>query len=224
MWQTHFSVFLDNLGTKPMPFAIIQISVANLDLNSTSWSKKYLTTTGLEAHAATTCNFQRSQKQTWKTIPIEASMSALHSYGQFSWIVACSARCINRLHRRINACGSADYSATWHRNRIDIGGLKMDSCFFLLIMLWSRHVKPSSAKGEKRLKRKKISKFVQAEALPESESYKSKDRCTGKRDRITRDRETQRYAKTYQKPSPQTSVELRKKVASGSTIADSEAA
>ena len=46
-----------------MLFAIIQISVANLDLNSTSWSKKYLTTTGLEAHAATTCNFQRSQKQ-----------------------------------------------------------------------------------------------------------------------------------------------------------------
>ena len=30
-------------------------------------------------------------------------------------------------YRRINACGSADYSATWHRNRIDIGGLKMDS-------------------------------------------------------------------------------------------------
>ena len=60
--------------------------------------------------------------------------------------------------------------------------------------------------------------------------YKSKDRCTGMRNRITRDRETQRYAKTYQKPSPQTSVhheqqvELRKKVASGSTIADSEAA
>ena len=59
--------------------------------------------------------------------------------------------------------------------------------------------------------------------------YKSKDRCTGMRDRITRDRETQRYAKTYQKPSPQTSVhheqqvELRKKVESGSTIADSEA-
>ena len=51
----------------------------------------------------------------------------VYSYGQFSWIVACSARCINRLHRRINACGSADYSATWHRNRIDIGGLKIDS-------------------------------------------------------------------------------------------------
>ena len=30
--------------------------------------------------------------------------------------------------------------------------------FFLLIALWSRHVKPSSAKGEKRLKRKKIPK------------------------------------------------------------------
>ena len=30
-------------------------------------------------------------------------------------------------------------------------------------MLWSRHVKPSSAKGEKRLKRKKIPKFVQTE-------------------------------------------------------------
>ena len=50
------------------------------------------------------------------------------------------------------------------------------------------------------------------------------------KDRITRDREIQRYAKTYQKPSPQTSVhleqqvELRKKVESGSTIADSEAA
>ena len=60
--------------------------------------------------------------------------------------------------------------------------------------------------------------------------YKSKDRCTGMRDRVTRDREIQRYAKTYQKPSPQTSVhheqqvELRKKVESGSTIADSEAA
>ena len=27
--------------------------------------------------------------------------------------------------------------------------------------------------------------------------YKSKYRCTGMRDRITRDRETQRYAKTY---------------------------
>ena len=98
-------------------------------------------------------------------------------------------------------------------------------------MLWSRHVKPSSAKGEKRQKRKKIPKFVQAEALPESEiMYKSKDRCTGMKDRITRDREIQRYAKTYQKPSPQTSVhleqqvELRKKVESGSTIADSEAA
>ena len=51
----------------------------------------------------------------------------LNSYGQFSWIVACSTRCINRLHGRINACGSADYSATWHRNCIDIGGLKMDS-------------------------------------------------------------------------------------------------
>ena len=103
--------------------------------------------------------------------------------------------------------------------------------FFLLIALWSRHVKPSSAKGEKRLKRKKIPKFVQAEALPESEiMYKSKDHCTGMKDRITRDREIQRYAKTYQKPSPQTSVhleqqvELRKKVESGSTIADSEAA
>ena len=103
--------------------------------------------------------------------------------------------------------------------------------FFLLIALWSRHVKPSSAKGEKRLKRKKITKFVQAEALPESEiMYKSKDRCTGMKDRITRDREIQRYAKTYQKPSPQTSVhleqqvELRKKVESGSTIADIEAA
>ena len=105
------------------------------------------------------------------------------------------------------------------------------ACFFLLIALWSRHVKPSSAKGEKRLKREKIPKFVQAEALPKSEiMYKSKDRCTGMKDQITRDREIQRYAKTYQKPSPQTSVhleqqvELRKKVESGSTIADSEAA
>ena len=42
--------------------------------------------------------------------------------------------------------------------------------FFLLIMLWSRHVKPSSAKGEKRQKRKSIPKFVQAEDLPESET------------------------------------------------------
>ena len=81
--------------------------------------------------------------------------------------------------------------------------------FFLLIALWSRHVKPSSAKGEKRLKRKKITKFVQAEALPELEiMYKSKDRCTGMKDRITRDREIQRHAKTYQKPSPQTLVHL----------------
>ena len=72
---------------------------------------------------------------------------------------------------------------------------------------------------------------MQAEALPESEiMYKSKDHCTGMKDRITREREIQRYAKTHQKPSPQTSVhleqqvELRKKVESGSTIADSEAA
>ena len=108
---------------------------------------------------------------------------------------------------------------------------RLTCTFFLLIALWSRHVKPSSAKGEKRLKRKKIPKFVQAEALPESEiMYKSKDHCTGMKDRITRDREIQRYAKTYQKPSPQTSVhleqqvELRKKIESGSTIADSEAA
>ena len=85
--------------------------------------------------------------------------------------------------------------------------------FFLLIALWSRHVKPSSAKGEERLKRKKIPKFVQAEALPESEiMYKSKDHCTGMKDRITRDREIQRYAKTYQKPSPQTSVHLEQQV------------
>ena len=60
---------------------------------------------------------------------------------------------------------------------------------FLLNMLWSRHVKPSSAKGEKRLKRS-----VQPEALPESEiMYKSKDHCTGMKNRITRDREIQRY-------------------------------
>ena len=58
---------------------------------------------------------------------IECDITESYCYGQFSWIVACSAACINRLHRRINACGSADYSATWHRNRIDIGGLKMDS-------------------------------------------------------------------------------------------------
>ena len=45
--------------------------------------------------------------------------------------------------------------------------------FFLVIALWSRHVKPSSAKGEKRLKREKIPKFVQAEALPESKSCTS---------------------------------------------------
>ena len=60
--------------------------------------------------------------------------------------------------------------------------------------------------------------------------YQSEDRCTGMKDRITRCRETQRYAKTYQKPSLQSSVhheqqvELRKEVASGSTIADIEAA
>ena len=40
--------------------------------------------------------------------------------------------------------------------------------FFLLNMLWSRHVKPSSAKGEKRQKRIKTPKFVQTEAFPES--------------------------------------------------------
>ena len=34
MWQTHFSVFLCNLGGLK-PNAIVQISVANLDLNST---------------------------------------------------------------------------------------------------------------------------------------------------------------------------------------------
>ena len=93
----------------------------------------------------------------------------------------------------------------WMKGRIEI----IFSSFFLLIALWSRHVKSSSAKGEKRLKRKKIPKFVQAEALPESEiMYKSKDRCTGMKDRITRDREIQRYAKTYQKPSPQTSIDI----------------
>ena len=60
--------------------------------------------------------------------------------------------------------------------------------------------------------------------------YNPKDRCTGMQDRITQYRETKRYAKTYQKPSLQTSVhqeqqvELRRKVVSGSTIADSEAA
>ena len=47
--------------------------------------------------------------------------------------------------------------------------------FFFPSMLWSRHVKPSSAKGEKTSKAKKIQKFVQAEALPKSES------CTGLR-------------------------------------------
>ena len=46
----------------------------------------------------------------------------------------------------------------------------MKSFFFLLSALWSRHVKPSSAKREKRLKRKSIPKFVQAEDLPESET------------------------------------------------------
>ena len=67
--------------------------------------------------------FPRSQKWTWKTTLMKVSID-LHTYWQFSWIVACSARCINQLHRRIHACGSADYSATWHRNSIDIGGRK----------------------------------------------------------------------------------------------------
>ena len=66
--------------------------------------------------------------------------------------------------------------------------------FFFLIALWSRHVKPSSAKGEKRLKREKIPKFVQAEALPESKS------CTSLRiavqPRKTESRETEKYSAT----------------------------
>ena len=45
--------------------------------------------------------------------------------------------------------------------------------FFLLNMLWSRHVKPSSAKGEKRLKRIKNSKVCTNWALPESASCTS---------------------------------------------------
>ena len=40
--------------------------------------------------------------------------------------------------------------------------------FFFLNMLWSRHVKSSSAKGEKRQKRIITPKFVQTEAFPES--------------------------------------------------------
>ena len=103
--------------------------------------------------------------------------------------------------------------------------------FFLLNMLWSRHVKPSSAKGEKRLKRnKKFQSLYRLSTSGVSIMYKSEDRCTNMKDRITRCRETLRYAKTYQKPSLQSSVhhaqqvELRKEVASGSTIADIEAA
>ena len=84
--------------------------------------------------------------------------------------------------------------------------------FFLLIALWSRHVKPSSAKGEKRLKRKKIPKFVQAEALPELEiMYKSKDHCTGMKDRITR--ENHRFHQTHRCAPPVPVPEYMKAVA-----------
>ena len=60
--------------------------------------------------------------------------------------------------------------------------------------------------------------------------YQSKDHCTGMKDRITRDRENSATQKPTRNPHRKTSVhleqqvELRKKVESGSTIADSEAA
>ena len=40
----------------------------NLDLNSTHKARLYLATIGLEEHAATNCNFLRSQKKTWKNL------------------------------------------------------------------------------------------------------------------------------------------------------------
>ena len=88
-------------------------------------------------------------------------------------------------------------AATLRQSR-NIKYRKYHDFFFFLTHRGSRHVKPSSAKGEKRLKRKKIPKFVQAEALPESEiMYKSKDHSV----------------------HLEQQVEFRKKVESGSTIA-----
>ena len=78
------------------------------------------------------------------------------------------------------------FSPVWHYSG--------QATFFFF--LWSRHVKPSSAKGEKRLKWKKIPKFVQAEAQSEI-MYKIKDHCTGMKDPITR---TEKYS-TTQKPT-----------------------
>ena len=58
--------------------------------------------------AATHCNLPVFQKNgPEKPFQQRLRWNDLHSYGQFSWIVACGARCINRLHRRINVsvCG-----------------------------------------------------------------------------------------------------------------------
>ena len=63
-----------------------------------------------------------------------------------------------RAQNQYDFCGHARVHPEYHTFLIYY------TFFFLLIALWSRHVKPSSAKGEKRLKRKKIPKFVQAEA------------------------------------------------------------
>ena len=106
----------------------------------------------------------------------------------------------------------------------------MSNFFFLLNMLWSRHVKPSSAKGEKRLKRIKTPKFVQTEHF-RSQHYVQVWGSLYNHEKTNYScRKTPRYAKTYQKPSLQSSVhhvqqeKLRQEIASGSTIADIEAA
>ena len=72
-------------------------------------------------------------------------------------------------------------------------------------------------------------KFVQTEPFGSQHNVHSMDLCTVMKDQIKRCIETQNYAKTYQKHSLQSlvhheqQVELRNKVASGSTIADKEA-
>ena len=74
-----------------------------------------------------------------------------------------------------------------------------------------------------------MSKYVQTEPFRNQHDVQSMIRCTNK-ERIKWCRKHRATQKTYQKHSQQSSVhheqqvELRKKVASGSTIADEEAA
>ena len=116
------------------------------------------------------------------------------------------------------------------RPRLQQERLSTSPFFFLLSKLWSRHVKPSSAKGEETYKAKqKIPKCVQAEALPESESCTSLRIAVHARLNYAIQRNT-----ALRKNLPETltansvhhgqRVELRREIASGSTIADSEAA